>query len=53
MTLIDLSKNQKAIITKCQKNELPLKLIEMSCVEGVEITFINRAPFGALYYNML
>ena len=53
MTLIDLPKNQKAIITKCQENELPLKLMEMGCVDGVEITFISKAPFGTPYYYML
>ncbi len=53
MKLTDLKLNQKAIAKKCENSNLPLKLIEMGCVDGVEITFINRAPFGSPYYYII
>ncbi len=53
MNLIDLPFNQKAIITNCQEKHLPLKLMEMGCVDGVEVIFLNKAPFGTpLYYKI-
>ncbi len=53
MNLVLLRPNQTAQIVKCYEEELPLKLIGMGCVEGMEITFICRAPLGTpLYYKI-
>ena len=53
MNLADLKENQKAVITHCRDRDLPLKLIEMGCVEGAEIVFVNRATFGTPYYFII
>jgi ferrous iron transport protein A len=53
MNLADLKENQRAVITNCKEKELPLKLMEMGCVEGVEISFVNKAPFGTPYYFII
>ena len=50
MSLTDLQKKQRAIITRCQENHLPLKLMEMGCVDGAEIMFISKAPLGTPFY---
>ncbi len=50
MKLIDLQKNQVGILANCQNNNLPLKLMEMGCVDGVEIVFLNKAPLGFPFY---
>ncbi len=53
MNLSQLKPNERAVITACQEEILPLKLMEMGCVEGVEISFIYRAPLGTpLYYKI-
>lgn len=46
MTLDQLKNNQKAIIVKINKDEVPLKLIEMGCMEQHEVQFISQAPLG-------
>jgi len=53
MKLADLKKNQKAIITNCQEKHLPLKLMEMGCMDGVEIKLLNKAPLGTPYYFLM
>ncbi len=53
MKLKDLPINRKAIITHCNEKYLPLKLMEMGCVDGVEVIFLNKAPLGTpLYYKI-
>jgi ferrous iron transport protein A len=52
MNLIDLKENQRAVISRCKIN-LPLKLMELGCVEGAEIVFVNRATFGTPYYFII
>jgi len=53
MNLIDLPKMQKAIVTNCQDKDLPLKLMEMGCVDGVEIEYLFQAPLGTPYYYII
>ncbi len=53
MKLKDLKINQKAIIVNCQDKQLPLKLMEMGCVDGVEVTLLNKAPLGTPLYFMM
>ncbi len=53
MKLTTLKPNQKALAKSCENSKLPLKLMEMGCVDGVEIRFIKRAPFGSPYYYLI
>ncbi len=53
MKLKDLKPNQKAVIINCQEKALPLKLMEMGCVDGVEVTLLNKAPFGSPLYFII
>ncbi len=53
MKLKDLKKHQKAVIVNCQEKQLPLKLLEMGCVDGVEVTLLNKAPFGTPLYFII
>jgi ferrous iron transport protein A len=46
MTLDQLKPHQKAIIINIDKDRVPLKLIEMGCMEQHEVQFINAAPLG-------
>ncbi len=50
MNLIELKKKQKAVVSNCQEKDLPLKLMEMGCVDGVEIEFMFQAPLGTPFY---
>jgi ferrous iron transport protein A len=50
MKLSELKPQQKAKAINCENSILPLKLMEMGCVDGVEIIFLNRAPLGSPYY---
>jgi Fe2+ transport system protein FeoA len=50
MYLKDLKFNEKAIITNSINDNLPLKLMEMGLVEGVEIEFVDSALLGSPYY---
>ncbi|MCY3998462.1 MAG: FeoA family protein [Flavobacteriaceae bacterium] len=40
-----LKKKQSAVIDQFKIEKLPLKLIEMGCLPGNEITLLQRAPF--------
>lgn len=52
-TINDLKKGQKAVITNFDVSQVPLKLIEMGCMEGHEVTLIQIAPLGdPLYLNI-
>ena len=44
--LSELKAGQKAIIRKFTNNELHLKLMEMGCLPGEEITLEQIAPLG-------
>ena len=50
MTLLDLNKGEKAIISDIETEKLPLKLIEMGCLPGNEIELIQLAPFNDPMY---
>ena len=50
MKLSALKPHQKAVAVNCENNSLPLKLMEMGCIDGVEIELINKAPLGSPYY---
>ncbi len=53
MKLGELRTNQKAIVVDCQEMALPLKLMEMGCVDGVEVKLLNKAPFGTPFYFLM
>lgn len=40
-----LKKKQPAVIDQFEIEKLPLKLIEMGCLPGNEITLLHSAPF--------
>ena len=44
--LSDLSVNESGIIKGFDNDDLSLKLIEMGCIPGTEITIQMIAPFG-------
>lgn len=50
MTLLDLNKGEKAIISDIETEKLPLKLIEMGCLPGNEVELIQLAPFNDPMY---
>lgn len=45
-TINALKKGQKAIITDFDIDLIPLKLLEMGCLPGNEVTLLEIAPFG-------
>jgi len=53
MTISDLVKGDKAIITSFIVDDIPLKLIEMGCIEGSFVELIQKAPLkDPLYLNV-
>ena len=53
MTISDLIKGDKAIITSFIVDKIPLKLIEMGCIEGSLVELIQKAPLkDPLYLNV-
>ncbi len=53
MTISDLIKGDKAIITSYIVDDIPLKLIEMGCIEGNYVELVQNAPLkDPLYLNM-
>ena len=53
MTVSDLIKGDKAIITSFIVDEIPLKLIEMGCIEGNFVELVQKAPLkDPLYLNI-
>ncbi|PHS10397.1 MAG: ferrous iron transport protein A [Kordia sp.] len=52
-TLDTLKKGDKAIITSFIVDDIPLKLIEMGCIEGSFVELIQKAPLkDPLYLNV-
>ena len=53
-TTVDLlKKGEKAIIVAFNLETIPLKLIEMGCMEGHLVKLVQAAPFGdPLYLDM-
>lgn len=52
-TIADLQKGEKAIIKSFTAKQIPLKLIEMGCIEGNSVELVQRAPLkDPLYLNI-
>jgi len=53
ITIADLQKGEKAIIKNFIAKNIPLKLIEMGCIEGNSVELVQRAPLkDPLYLNI-
>lgn len=53
MTISDLVKGEKAIISSFVVDDIPLKLIEMGCIEGNLVELVQNAPLkDPLYLNV-
>ena len=53
MTIADLKKGESATIVDCSSDDIPLKLLEMGCLPGNEVTLLQIAPFSdPLYLNI-
>ncbi len=50
ITIASLKKGQKGIIKEFSMDALPLKLLEMGCLPGNEVTLIQIAPFNDPLY---
>ena len=52
MKLSDLQKGENARIIACAQ-DIPLKLVELGCLKGREITLLYTSPWGTpLYYRI-
>jgi len=52
-TIADLNKGQCAIIKEFSVDLVPLKLLEMGCLPGNEVSLVQTAPFrDPLYLNI-
>jgi ferrous iron transport protein A len=52
-TIATLKKGQRAIITEFSVDVIPLKLLEMGCLPGNEVSLVQTAPFkDPLYINI-
>jgi ferrous iron transport protein A len=45
-TIADLKKGERGIIVNFTDDELSLKLLEMGCLPGTQVTMTHIAPFG-------
>jgi ferrous iron transport protein A len=53
LTIADLQKGQRAIIKEFSIEVVPLKLLEMGCLPGNEVSLVQQAPFrDPLYLNI-
>lgn len=53
MNVTDLKRGQKARIVDISAEEIPLKLMEMGCLPGNEISLVQRIPFkDPMYLNI-
>ena len=53
MTLADLKRGQRGIITDVSASEIPLKLLEMGCLPGNSVELVQVAPFAdPMYLNI-
>ncbi len=53
LTIASLKKGQRAIIKEFAVDVVPLKLLEMGCLPGNEVTLVQIAPFkDPLYLNI-
>jgi len=52
-TIADLQKGERALIKGFSVDLVPLKLLEMGCLPGNEVTLVQMAPFrDPLYLNI-
>lgn len=52
-TIASLKKGQRAIIKDFSVDTVPLKLLEMGCLPGNEVSLVQLAPFrDPLYLNI-
>jgi ferrous iron transport protein A len=53
LTIASLKKGQRAIIKGFSVDLVPLKLLEMGCLPGNEVSLVQTAPFhDPLYLNI-
>jgi ferrous iron transport protein A len=53
LTIASLRKGQRAIIKEFSVDIVPLKLLEMGCLPGNEVSLVQTAPFqDPLYLNI-
>ncbi|MDA9970347.1 ferrous iron transport protein A [Flavobacteriaceae bacterium] len=53
LTIADLKKGEKGIITDSSSENIPLKLLEMGCLPGNEVHLLQLAPFSdPMYLNI-
>ena len=53
LTIADLNKGERGIITDSSSKGIPLKLLEMGCLPGNEVKLLQVAPFSdPLYLNI-
>jgi len=53
VTLADLKRGQKGVITDVSSQHIPLKLLEMGCLPGNHIELVQLAPFSdPMYLNI-
>ena len=52
-TLAKLKRGETAVIKKIATDAIPLKLLEMGCLPGNEVTLLQVAPFSCpMYLNV-
>ena len=53
LTIANLKKGEKGIITDSSSEDIPLKLLEMGCLPGNEVHLLQLAPFSdPMYLNV-
>ena len=53
LTIADLKKGEKGVITDSSSEDIPLKLLEMGCLPGNEVHLLQLAPFAdPMYLNI-
>ncbi|WP_417884706.1 FeoA family protein [Zunongwangia sp.] len=53
VTLADLKRGESGIIKNFSAERVPLKLLEMGCLPGNEVTMVQIAPFrDPMYLNI-
>ena len=53
LTIADLKKGERGVITDSSSKDIPLKLLEMGCLPGNEVKLLQLAPFyDPLYLNL-
>ncbi len=50
VSLADLKQGQKGKIVSLITNNIPLKLLEMGCLPGNDVTLLHTAPFQCPMY---